>query len=440
MNKLYSSMPIIVQNILVNLYAAKLRFSRYNKKFKRYLKQYVNGSVKREKLLFDFLKNAENSPFWNDKFQKFDVKLDDKDQLYKEIVKLPIINKIEVRENINQILNINNVNGKTVYVSTGGTTGNPLKFPKTTESINKQWAIWWRYRYENGIELDTWCGWFGGKVIVPPSQKKPPFFRKDYIGKQILFSPIHLNFNNAEHYYNIIKKEKLTWLHGYSSQLSLLASYVNELNLAPIESLKLITIGAENLTDRQRNQIEAAFKVPVRQHYGLAEGVANISEWPDGRMRVDKDFCYVEFIPTDDPDIHKIIGTNFTNPAFPLIRYDTGDLARITHEDGEVIVEEILGRSEDFVTLPNGNRFGPMNLIFKNLNYVREAQVYQPNIKELIFRVVRSDGYDENKEEENLLTAIKERITDSQVKIKILYFNKLPRTQSGKLKTVISEI
>ena len=70
---------------------------------------------------------------------------------------------------------------------------------------------------------------------------------------------------------------------------------------------------------------------------------------------------------TDIKHRYKIVATNFNNPAFPLIRYDTGDLARITYENGEVFAEEILGRSEDYVMLPNGNRFEPMNLVFKNL-------------------------------------------------------------------------
>ncbi|MBZ9629082.1 hypothetical protein LB450_13315 [Psychroflexus sp. CAK1W] len=438
MNKLYSSTPIVFQNILVNIYAIKLRFTRYNRKFHKYLKLYKNGKVDNEDLFYNFLKTAAKSPYWNKKFEKYDVNLNN--NLYKEITKLPILNKNEVKESIEEIININNVSDKIIYVSTGGTTGNPLNFPITLDAINRQWAVWWRYRNKNGIELGTWCGWFGGKVIVPQSQKEPPFFRKDYIGKQILFSPIHLNFKNAEHYYNTIKKEKLAWLHGYSSQLNLLASYIIELNLCPIESLKLITIGAENLTNEQKIKIETAFKVPVRQHYGLAEGVANISERPDGKLRIDEDFSYVEFIPTDDKEIYKIIGTNFTNPAFPLIRYDTGDLVKIKHEGNEFIVQEILGRSKDFVTLPNGNSFGPMNLIFKNIEYVREAQVYQPNTKKLIFRVVKIPGYDENNQEEKLLESIKERITDSQVRIKIEYFDKLPRTHSGKLKAVITDI
>jgi phenylacetate-CoA ligase len=180
----------------------------------------------------------------------------------------------------------------------------------------------------------------------------------------------------------------------------------------------------------------------VRQHYGLAEGVANISEWPDGKMRVDKDFSYVEFLPVSesDPELCKIVGTNFSNPAFPLIRFDTGDIARISIEDGEEIVESIEGRVEDYITLSDGKRFGPMNLLFKELKHIKEAQVYQPALDELVFRIVKDAGYDKNRGEEKLRNAISKKLTDDTINISVEYFEKLPRTKSAKLKTVISDI
>ena len=37
-----------------------------------------------------------------------------------------------------------------------GTTGKGLVFWETDESLNKQWAIWWRYRRQLSIQIDTW--------------------------------------------------------------------------------------------------------------------------------------------------------------------------------------------------------------------------------------------------------------------------------------------
>ena len=58
-------------------------------------------------------------------------------------------------------------------------------------------------------------------------------------------------------------------------------------------------MGGEKLFDYQKVEIEEIFEVKVIQHYGLAEGVANISELVNGKLVPDQDFCYTEFIPLD---------------------------------------------------------------------------------------------------------------------------------------------
>jgi|AntRauTorcE11897_2_1112592.scaffolds.fasta_scaffold06878_3 phenylacetate-CoA ligase len=446
---IYEKLPVFAQNILVNVYSFKLQKTRYNSDFKRYLREFYDRidendfsfeEIEVNEKLFEFLEEASNNDFWSKRFERHDITISRNIDLKEEIKKLPVLTKDEVIENEEAIKNPLNKN--VMERKTGGTTGRALHLIQTQEMENKQYAVWWRYRKMHGLTTDTWVGWFGGKQIVPATQEKPPFWRIDYFGKQVMFSAIHLSRKTAKLYYNEIKKHSLSWLHGYPSQIALFASYISDENLPPIESLKIITTGAENLTDRQKEIIREAFDVPVRQHYGLAEGVANISEWPDGKMRVDKDFSYVEFLPVSesDPELCKIVGTNFSNPAFPLIRFDTGDIARISIEDGEEIVESIEGRVEDYITLSDGKRFGPMNLLFKELKHIKEAQVYQPALDELVFRIVKDAGYDKNRGEEKLRNAISKKLTDDTINISVEYFEKLPRTKSAKLKTVISDI
>ena len=46
----------------------------------------------------------------------------------------------------------------------------------------------------------------------------------------------------------------------------------------------------------------------------------------------DEDYAHIEFLPMEGTS-YRIIGTNYTNTAFPLIRYDAGDLVEL--EDPE---------------------------------------------------------------------------------------------------------
>ena len=435
---LYMICPVFIQNFICSVKGFFLVRKRINSSFNLYLKEYNKSFSFSEEELLKFQRvqlnnlflHATKSKFWRERMDLYKINLDNKVDIINELKKLPILTKKEVLLNRDLFLTRNK--DKLNEVHTGGTTGSGLTFWETNESLNKQWAIWWRYRNKLGIDLNTWCGWFGGKEVVPSKSNEKVFYRINYFGKQIMFSPFHLSKINAINYCRIIEKKKLKWLHGYPSQLSLLASFMLELNIKPTKSVKIITIGSENITYKQKSIIEKAFDAKVFQHYGLAEKVANISESPEGVLIPDNDFSYLEFVHLEE-NRYKLIGTNFTNIAFPLIRYDTGDIV-ILDKDGKII--EIEGRMSDYVTLKNGNRFGPMNLIFKVLSNVIESQLYIKSENEFIFRIVKADNYNSIKEEFKLLKEIEKRNTDRTICFSFLYVDKLPRTNSGKLKLI----
>jgi phenylacetate-CoA ligase len=365
----------------------------------------------------------------------------DADDIYSEIKKLPIINKEIVNIDIKQFYNPD-YKRKVGIGHTSGTTGGGLIFPYSVEMENKQWAIWWRYRQWHGIDLDMWCGWFGGRSIISIKNQSLPYWRINIPGKQVMFSAYHLNNNTVFDYYNEITMRQLKWLHGYPSQLSLLSSLMYESNLKPLSFVTHITFGAENVLDNQKEIIQKMFPhASLRQHYGLSEGVANISEDIHGNFIVDNDFCYIEFIPmsTENQNMCKIIGTGFCNEAFPLIRYDTGDIAEVAYlPNGLVKIVSIDGRKEDFIHLPNGVKLGRLDHIFKNLTSVKESQIHQYDLYHIDFNVVKGIAYNK-KDEENLWKEIRMRIDDSVI-VKIIYVEKIERTKAGKLRFVISDI
>jgi len=447
LEKLYLNAPFWVQNIMVFIKGYRIQKIRFNKVFKKEFELAIENQSKgtdeidqiQKNRLTEFIKISNKTPFWNSQFKKYDVNLEAND-IREELKKLPIISKGDVKENINEIIN-KEVSDKIIPMSTSGTTGSGMSFPQTNLMVNRQWAIWWAYRNLHQIEFNTWCGWFGSKNIVTASRDKPPYWKINRPGRQVLFSAFHLNKINAPQYYNEIKKRKLTWLHGYPSQLSLFASFVLEGKYEKLPDLKIITIGAESLYDYQKEIIERAFGVPVRQHYGLAEGVANISEDENSNLKIDHEFCYVELIPVDEdnPNLCRIIGTNFSNDAFPLIRYDTNDLAEVDIENGIVEIKKIIGRSSTYLTLGNGQRFGPISYLFKKMTNINEAQVYQPDLNQLIFRIVRNPQFNEQ-DEKDLLIEINKRLKDDSINISIEYVQKIERTAAGKLNPVISDV
>lgn len=432
--KLYFKLPYFAQTIILNIKGFIIMRNRYNKDFWKVLSIFKNR--KREVVdiqqLRRFLQNANASSFWNRRFNEYDVKLDAED-IIRELKKLPVLTKDEVKRNSDTI-RVNVEKDKIGTIKTSGTTGSGLIFTQTLSMENKQWAVWWRYREENGIDFNETCAWFGGRSIIRLEKKNPPFWHINHFMKQIMFSAYHLNENTVKFYFDYIKKKRIKWLHGYPSQISFFASLVRDENLGKIESVKYITFGGENVLDSQIEMINQVFDARLTQHYGLAEGVANISQNKEGELVPDQDFCFTEFVQIGNTSSYKIIGTNYNNFSFPLIRYDTNDIASINNKR----IISIDGRNEDYLVLPNGIKLGRLDHIFKSAINIIEAQIYQPNISSLILRVVKGKDYSP-KDEIDLISEARLRIPE-EVSIKINYLSKIKKTKSGKLKFVISDV
>ncbi len=438
---IYDNSPVFVQNIMASVKGYMIKRKRFDKNFHKELHRYENGYYNPEKLLRDILKSSEQTAFYRNQFADCNINIDAAD-VFNELKKIPILERETIITNQPDFIN-NNFNGKTFMVGTSGTTAKALVFPSYNLRENRQWAVWWRYRRRLGIELNTLCGHFGNKVIVPIKNKKPPYWRSNYFGKQIMFSPFHLSLDTIEDYHTEIKNKKLTWLHGHAHHISLLSSLIVEKKLSPIESVSFVTTGSDSLFVRHRNIIGQAFpNAIVRQHYGLTEAVANISEDIDGNLKIDEEHGYVEFIPLNEKNssLYRIIGTGYHNHAFPLLRYDTGDLATIEkNNDGTYRIVQIDGRTSECLHLPRGKRISATALSnFEYTTYVRDVQFFQQDIYNIEMRLVIREGYSED-DEKLVLKLLLDRLP-SDVNVTIKYVEELEKTKSGKVKYIISEV
>lgn len=329
------------------------------------------------------------------------------------------------------------------WAHTSGTTGAGLRFPVTRRAHQEQWATWWRYRRWHGIGMDTWCGYFGGRMVVPLATAEAPYWRDNAPGRQILFSGQHLREETLPEYVAELRRRQPPWLHGYPSLLALIAEYLVARGGDLGYPVRWVTTGAENLLPHQARLIERAFGVRPRQHYGMAEGAANISECEQGHLHVDEDFSVVEFLPSEERDVYRVAGTNFTNLATPLVRYDVGDRVRLgplrcsCGRPGRV-VESIDGRSEDYLWLGDGTRLGRLDHIFKDATRVREAQIVQRARGQMTLRVVRGEGFAED-DERQLLAETRYRV-GAAMQVDLEYVDRIERTATGKLRLVVSEV
>ncbi len=446
---IYIKLPAFLQKEVVKWQGKQILKRRFGDSFKRVIEASQARLAFSPGQLADYqasrlsahLKYARHSPFWADRFLQYSVNTNASDP-FAELAKLPILTKNDVRTHAKQIQNPLFESSRLLRVHTSGTTGSGLVFLETLDTELERWAVWWRYRMKLGLTPENLCAVFGGRCLVPISQKKPPFWRHSPYTRQIFFSSQHLSQENFHHYLVEIERTNATWIHGYPSSLGLLAGWMTDAGLSPPKCLRFLTIGAENLTQVIKKRIEHAFGLPVYQHYGLAELTVNFSQEPDGRIYVDEDLSCVEFPLSEDGSSRRVIGTNWANPAFPLFRYDSSDLCQVvtTVVNGprsrEVL--SIDGRQEDALILKNGVHVLCLNQVFADLTNIREAQVRQTAIGMAEFRIVKGSDYGPT-DEAALTFEIRKRFGEL-CDVQVTYVDALPRTPSGKLRLVVSEI
>lgn len=438
LESLYDHSPVWFQNLMCSIKGFFICKERYCDGFWNELNAYEQRKYIQSESLASFLKTIKETPAYKHIFLK-NNDISGLDLLYK----FPIINKVDVKSHFNDFINPECTEEMTM-TSTSGTTGGGLVFPYTKQMSNKQWAVWWRYRRALGITIDTWCGWFGGKRIIDPNTRKSPFWRINKPGKQVMFSSLHLTHDTVQYYHHEIDKRGLEWLHGYPSHIAKFAAMAIDKGLPPLTNVRFVTTGAENVLGNQISLFKKMFpNALIRQHYGLAEGVANISQNREGEWIVDDDFSFIEFIPIskENPNVCRIIGTNFNNPAFPLLRYDTGDTATIErHDDGSIKVISIDGRSANVLKGPDGFEINEarLSIVLHDFNNIVEAQFIQHSLTDIDLLIVKNHLYNE-KDELLLKSNIKENF-DKRIKVTIKYVDSVERTAAGKLRLVITEI
>src|SRR5919107_4977239 len=130
-------------------------------------------------------------------------------------------------------------------------------------------------------------------------------------------------------------------------------------------------LGAEPMTEKMGREIEERMGVEVYEQYGLSEiigpGVASACGRSEG-MHVWEDHFIPEVVdpetgdPLPDGEEGELVLSAPTKEAFPVLRYRTRDLTRLTREPcpcgrTSARISQILGRTDDMVVVRGVNVF-----------------------------------------------------------------------------------
>jgi len=248
------------------------------------------------------------------------------------------------------------------WITTGGSTGQPVSFPLSSTDLDEFYAnsylgrSWWDISPFSSI-LMLWghSHLFGQGV----SGKLRQIQRRinDFIIGTTRLNAYRLSTYDIKKHFSSINKEDESTVIAYASAFSKILDYIEESGHKPTFSQRRrIILTSEYIFPQDIKRIRSYFGIEPIIEYGAAEtGVIATSEGDSNRLRV----MWDSFICQQTQE-NELILTTLWNRHFPLFRYEIGDRVRVitSCENSILYMSEILGRSNDDlnIKLKNGQK------------------------------------------------------------------------------------
>jgi phenylacetate-CoA ligase len=367
-------------------------------------------------------------------------------QLPEDLARLPVMSRADILRAGDQLISRAS-RGVRVSSSTSGTTGSPVCLHQDLTAVNREHASIGRQLGWAGMKPGDRRVWIRGEMIVPADNTTGPFWRLNHADHMLMMSSFHLSDARARSYLEAIERYDPVIIQAYPSSITFLAAWMEDNGLRyKGRSLTGIVTSSETMNAEARALVARVFGRTVFDWYGLAERVAAIGTCELGHYHVMSDYAHVEFVATDN-GLHEMYGTGYNNHTMPLIRYRCGDLVRLAPEHRRCgcgrsfrMVEEIIGRADDAIKLPDGRRVAAClaGNVFRGVPGILQGQIRQDHSDRLDLYVVPTPCY--SSESALRLRANTELRIGSAMTIQVHTVDALPRTQRGKFKAVVCTV
>lgn len=424
--KVYNQIPLSFLNTIAPLYHMLPMRLRYGNTFcKQYLmlQQNEQEGVEEEieRLFLETVKNAyENVPYYNELFHEKKLSLNDIASL-EDIKRIPFLDKDIVRQNKERLLSRKVVASQLNYVTTSGSTGNPVGFYQDKELVMREWAyvnhIWNRVGYlPNDSRLVL-----RGKVFRE-MKLHGKNWQWDAFKRELSVNVFDMTDKTLPFYCGLIEKYKPRYIHGYMSAIKILCKYVENNPLK--HNFQAVLAVSENVLQGDREYVERVLKARVFSFYGHSERLAMAAECEYSTdYHVEPLYGFVELVDENGKVINQpgiegeIVTTGFMNKSMPLIRYKTGDVGiwsegvcrcgrqhkRLKYVKGHWSQDILVGSYGEKVSA------AAINMHSCVYEHILKYQFFQDKAGEIVFLYVPLPNF-ENKEETQLLEELSEKL------------------------------
>lgn len=240
-------------------------------------------------------------------------------------------------------------------------------------------------------------------------------------------------------------------VRGYMTTLDTMTRYMVDHGIKPGRKLVFISVG-ELLQESLRKRIVEELSCLVVSQYGNEEcGVFGQSKVNGSGSEIElyRANCLFEILkmdsdaPVGDDELGRIVVTDYTNRAMPLIRYDIGDMAMVGSRaaNGEIAsIKNLAGRKTDLIIRTDGTTFDLFNSIspeIYNNPAVCQWQFIQKGDKDYKLILCAKDNSLVSQRERFI--GLMRQILGADAVIDIEFVDNIPVLNSGKRRVVINE-
>jgi phenylacetate-CoA ligase len=320
-----------------------------------------------------------------------------------DIRKIPFLTKDIIKSHYSEFISDDCNVEDLEYMTTGGSTGAPLKIMMDARFIGKNHANTYFYMEVAGYNPhDFRLIRLHGNTIDQSIIEKGIYWALEG-DRRLVMSSYHISKETAPLYIDAINQHKPDYIHAFPSAIALLAGYVEKLGLSLHHNVPCIFCDCEVLYDSQRVLIERVFSGRVYNIYGHTEGsVLGISCPESRKIHLAPQVGIVEILDPNGMNVTssgtrgEIVVTGFYNRVFPFVRYRTFDFAYFSGQKcscnrNYTLLDAVEGRAQDYVINRNGG-FVPLAPALFDYNFdwtgVDRFQICQDTPGKLLFRIV----------------------------------------------------
>jgi len=445
LKNLYTNSPEWMKNLYASI-PYDIRNGKEYRKWKTFLEKNLNKEeYQLLKLKETLLYAYENSDYYKKVFQNLDCNPLDINTV-QDLNKFPLIDKDIVRENYDDIKVKNYPRKDSFFVTTGGSTGEPMKFLQSKNVWGKEVAFVNNYFKSLGYTpKDLKASFRGGEF---DKIKNNQFWKRNPINNELHFSPFHINSDNIHYYVKELNRTKVKFFHTYPSGIIALIDNMKNEDLKLNYQVQGIFLISENFTKNDINYIKDYFDCEVSAFFGHSERLifAPLNTISHDSYQINQYYGLTELINESKKLIitegikGELVGTSFDNYAMPLIRYRTGDYS--SYQDyRKQKINLIEGRwDNDYISGKNGLQLTltALNMhsnIFKNcMNF----QFFQKEVGKVELLIVPKKEFNDN-DKYNIIQALNKKAGHA-IKFTIKTVSSVQLTKRGKMKKLIKEI